>query len=159
MWIFSPKRCRKGLRHGGRGSGAPAEMASRSFGSAGRLSRPDSLSKKTRHAGKHRGAGRCQAGENRARQAVIRNGHRHASAEQRHDEIGKAVRVRERDDAVIQITLADTHAGADLLAIRHKVVRPKPDRPRRARGAGGQFQEVSVVQDAPALQLPHPFRS
>ena len=73
------------------------------------------------------------------RRAVATHDHRHPAGDQRREQIAKPVGVRDRDDAKIQIGIANSHRVANLIAIGQQLVTAKSNCPRRGRCAGGKL--------------------
>ncbi len=76
------------------------------------------LLKEDRQPRKDRGPGGFQLAQDGPGEPILRRHHGHAAAQQRRDQIAKAVAVRPRDDAEIQIPFPDAHRVAHRLAVR-----------------------------------------
>ena len=94
-----------------------------------------------RHSGKDRCIGTGKIGKHSPRQPIPAQHHWHATGDQRREQVTESVRMRNWDDAEIQIGIANSHRVANLIAIGQEVLAPESDRPRGSRRARGQFKK------------------
>ena len=76
-------------------------------------------------------------GENGAWCSITTDDHRHTARDHWREEITETVRVRDRDNAEIQIVVHDSHGRANLIAIGQKLLAAKANSAWRGCGAGG----------------------
>ena len=90
-----------------------------------------------RHSWENGRVGTRKVGKYAPRHPVLAQHHRHATRNQRRDQVAEPIRVRNWNDAEVQIGVADSHRIANLSAIGEELLTPKSDRAGRSRCAGG----------------------
>src|SRR5882724_12238961 len=123
-----PKFLSKLLRHGRnqRRTGGNAEPQLRQYGDI--LHFTERLIE-NRHSRKDRCIRAGEIGKHSARQPIPAQHHRHATGDQRREQITESVRMRKWNDAKIEIEIADSHRFANLITISKELLAPELDGP------------------------------
>ena len=102
-----------------------------------------------RHAREDRRVRPREIVQHRARHAVLAQRERNASRDQRRDQVAKAVRMRDGNDAEVQVAIGDPHRRADLLAIREQLRAAEANR----RAAPPSSRRLASEGPAPARPI------